>query len=333
MNVLQACHSFAARTLGAFHRDRSAATLTEFVITLPIWIIMMGGLINFGKLGQNTTGQKMEAQRIVWNEVFAASTGKKQAHMFPVEAGGTASATSFALAGTGGNPHKVADGANGLVMSTGLAVDGSWGESYERVLPLKVVPGADVPDVYYDPDDVLDGGSPYPHKIVYDGAANSDWKTGNGLYSTIIGFAGNALSGSGALAALGAGDRYGEVYAHPPDQKISLIFGQQVTAHAHANLLVAPSPLKGKEARFGPFILARLVAEGEKNYSVMMNFGKSEWKNSGGYKRDTPGSPSDQINGQKGDKVDKEKKKRKKCQGDNPPSWCTSYCAKYKNGC
>jgi hypothetical protein len=318
-----------------FHRDQSGAALTEFVVTLPIWITLFGGVVALGKLGVDTTANQLQTQAAVWDAVFAASTGKKAVHMSTVSGGGAAAAESATLATDGANPHQITTSVNGGVM-TALAAKGSWGESKGRVLPLEYIPGATVPTAEHDPSKVLKVGSDYPMHIVNDGAANANWKSGKGGsgFSKIINMFGDALSGSGALAAIAAGNRYGEVYSATTSQPIDLPFGQSITATSHANLLVAPSPLKGAEANYLPFVLSRLMAEGEKNYSVMMNFGESEWKNTGASRggfSDPTGKLDDEKKKSEEDAKREREDKRDKCNGDNPPADCASFCADY--GC
>jgi hypothetical protein len=336
MNLLAQCQTFVGRILSTFHRNESGATLTEFVITLPIWIVMMGGLINMGQLGIKTTAHQMRTQKVVWSAAFEGSTGKNVAHMSPAVAGIPAVAEAGTLAANSDNPHQIASGADAVVMG-GLEVNGSWGESYLRTRPLVALPGTDAPTPKWAAEDVLEVGSDYPNQIVNDGIVGTDWQ-GNGggsLTSKIMSYAGDALSGSGALAALGAGNRYGEVFAAAPPEDIDLIFGNTVTANSHANLLVAPSPLTGSEARFAPFVLARLVAEGEENYAVMMNFGESEWDNDGAGSRDTPDSPEDDINDQREEDEEDNEERREDCQVPpaDQPSYCEDFCDQIDGGC
>lgn len=268
--------------LSTLHRDQSGAAMTEFVITLPVWILLFAGVITMTKMGMNTVANQLDTQRKLWDGVFEASTGKVAAHMTSATGGGEAAVESYRLAGVSGNPHVIATTANGVTM-TALAGKGSWGESYARTKPFQYLPGADVPNVHGSPGGALRTGSGYPVQIVNDGLANADWKSGSGNgISKVINLFGDALSGSGGLAALAAGIRYGEVYVENPSPPVGTLFGQNFTAMSHANILVAPSPLTGAEADYLPLVLARFVAEGEKNYSVMMNFGESEWDGDGG---------------------------------------------------
>lgn len=284
------------QAVAALHCDQSGAALTEFVITLPVWILLFAGVITMSKMGMNTVANRLDTQTKLWDGVFAASTGKSAEHMTTAGAGGIAAAESIRLAAVSGNPHAIATGANGVVMGA-LALKGSWGESAARTKPFEYLPGANVPSVKLSPGDALQKGSGYPVQIVNDGLANADWKSGGGSgISTVINMFGDALSGSGGLAALAAGIRYGEVYVENPSPPVGTLFGQNFTAMSHANVLVAPSPLTGAEADYLPLVLSRFVAEGEKNYSVMMNFGKSEWdgdsSGDGGYDF---GDPNEQM--------------------------------------
>lgn len=270
------CSAGALRALlRPFHRDQSGTSLTEFVIALPVWILVFMGLLSVSKLGINTTANHMETQAKIWDTVIHA--GKNPLHRTSVGGGGAAVAHSALLAVDPGNPHPIATGYNGTVVMGGLAAAGSWGESYGRTEPLSLVPGTDMPTIHATPDDALVVESTYAQKIVNDGVAGADWSTSGTGITAVIGAMGNIMGGTGAIAALGAGNRYGEVYAESTSEPITVWIGQPVVAHSHANILVGPAPLTGLAAKFAPFGFARIAAQSDKNYSVMMNYGKSEW--------------------------------------------------------
>lgn len=344
MNLFLPIYRRLTRASRGFHQDEAGATLTEFALTLPIWIVMFGGIISVGQLGIGTTANHLSTQTELWDNVVEASTDKNEEHMFPAAAGAAAAMTSAELASRSENPHPIADGANAAVMgdaviSRGLASGGTLGESRARTLPLKAVPGNTIPEkLSHKPEEILEVGSPFPHKVTHDGLAGSSWKTtGSGsVTSKIAHYAGSAMAASGAVAALAAGARYGEVYAAKEDTVIPLAFGNSIKASSHANLLVAPSALTGNEAEYTPYIIARILAEGEHNYAVALRFGKSEWPtgddDSLEFDPDIDFDP-EEIADDARDEAEELQEKGDECTGDNPPSDCDSFCADHPYAC
>ncbi|AWV90379.1 hypothetical protein DFR33_107221 [Bradymonas sediminis] len=268
-----------------FQRDEDGAALTEMVMTLPIWILMLGGIISLGRLGMNTTSNQLDVQTGLWDGVFEvsatddspgsgdSSSDPQWVHFTPISGGAAAAYESGTLAGMSQNPNQIIDGVNSATMGA-MAVTGTLGESYGRTLPLQVVPGHTMPDVTTDPDDVLQVGSPYPKKVTYDGVLNSstDYNTGGGWLSTVTNAIGNVVASAGMVGSLGAGIRYGEVYTES-NYDTDVMFNVTIPASAHANILVAPKPMTGNDAKWRPFLMNRLLAGGEENYSKMMRFG------------------------------------------------------------
>lgn len=309
--------SISTRVGRGFHRDESGASLTEFVISLPVWIILFAGLLGLGKFGLNTTANQLETQTKIWDSVFTESDDA--VHMTTASGGAAAFAKSSELAANSSNPHQVITGLNSLVMTPGLSLAGTWGESFGRAKPLQYIPLLDVPTVYSDPDDVVGGGGGFPLGIVNDGVAGADWSndSGGSALAKVMNQVANVVSGSGVLAAVAAGNRYGEVYAETESDPIDVWIGDPVIAHSHANMLVGPSPLTGGKANYLPFALARIMAEGESEYAVMMNFGESEWEGGSGEGLDIGDDPTGELDEAEEDSEEGiEEEKEKQENGD-----------------
>lgn len=260
-------------------REENGTAVTEFVMFLPVFVVTFAGIVNLGKFGYETTQTQILAQKQLWANVVPITHGIANGgiHMSSVGGGLEAAAHLGGLAGDSDNPQQVADGLEAGVMSLGLAVNGHWGESYARVKPFKVIGFANDVDPTYDATDII-GEQPYPNSLLNDGP-NRPKPDG------IVGVITSVLAGSGAVPAMAAGIRYGEVYG---EQNRSFNVGNvgSYNAEAHYDVLVAPSPLKGIATKM-TFGFAWAFAQAEDNYYVMMNFGESEWEgdSSGGSSR------------------------------------------------
>lgn len=265
--------------------EEDGSSLTEFVMFLPIFIVVFAGIVNLGKLGYSTTQTQVMAQRDLWAKVIPVTHSISDAgdHVTSAGGGGIAAAHLGGLAGDSNNPQQLADGYEAIVM-LGLAAGGHWGESYLRTAIAE--PFADNLERTEDPDDILNERK-FPTSILNDGVANVMPSGG------VIGIVLEYISGSGVVAALAAGIRYGEVFGEK-SESYTLGRAGNFTSSAHYDVLVAPSPLKGFATKTS-WAVARAYAEGQDEYRVMMNFGESEWEG------DSSGNPSSNPFGDLGD--------------------------------
>lgn len=184
------------------------------------------------------------------------------------------------------NPQQIADGYEAFVMGR-MGLQGHWGESYERTRLASLIPGVgnDL-EREASAEDVI-GDQPFPQSILNDGQDRP--RGGGGLMSTLLGF----IAGTGVVTAVGAGIRYGTVFGEHEHTFSVGVLGN-FTAKSHYDVLVAPSPLRGVATKTS-WALARAYAEAEDEYSVMMNFGESEWEgdSSGGGSSDPFGDLGD----------------------------------------
>ena len=266
-----------------FIRGESGSAMTEFVMFLPVFVVTFAGLVNLGKFGYETTQTQILAQNQLWANVMSITHGIADGgeHMSSVAGGGAAAAHLAGLAGDGDNPQPLADLYEAGVMTGGLVVSGHWGESYTRVKPFSLTSLASDVDPKFTASDVI-GDQPFPQSILNDGPNRP---TPSGVVDIITAL----LSGSGALPAMAAGIRYGEVFGEQ-NRTFSVGVIGNYTAEAHYDILVAPSPLKG-EATMMTFGFAWAMAQTQENYRVMMNFGESEWDGA------TSGSINSRVDG------------------------------------
>ncbi|TXD37042.1 hypothetical protein FRC98_09895 [Lujinxingia vulgaris] len=61
---------FVLQRLGALQRDEQGAALTEVVMCLPFFILVFGGLMNLGLVGQQSVATKHVAAHDMWAQVY-----------------------------------------------------------------------------------------------------------------------------------------------------------------------------------------------------------------------------------------------------------------------
>ncbi|MBA2664885.1 MAG: hypothetical protein H0U74_21535 [Bradymonadaceae bacterium] len=296
--------------IDGFHRDQKGSAMTEFVMFLPIWLTVFIGVVALGTIGVETTKVQMSAQKKVWDMAIDSTTsGLGPDLATPVGGGGIAGAKAAELG------RGIGDGAEAIVNITGLAIGGHWGESYERVVLLDAVFDTGIEDLSYLATGVIGDDAKYPRYIVDDSAAGIK-NAASGDDTSIGKLLASFFAATGYVAAAGAGIRYG--MAHGIDtQTFNVAGGRSISAKFHYDMLVSPSPLTGTLGKRAPIAIARLMAESEDNYNVMMNFGESEWEGSGS----NSGSNNLGINTDFGtggakepaDNKDKIAKEKKKC--------------------
>lgn len=271
------------RRLLRFNRNERASAMTEFVMFLPIFVVVFAGIVNLGKFGYSTTQNKILAQKALWTGVIPvthSTTTETGSHMSSVIGGGDAGLHLADLALDGSNPQQAADGVEGGLMGLGLGVGGHWGESYGRTIVVSVLPGVGGDLERHESAEDVIGDQPFPQALLND-SVNRPRGSG-GIVGSILQY----IAGSGVVAALGAGIRYGTVFG---EHEHTFTVGRigSFKSRSHYDVLVAPSPLKGAATKTS-WALARAYAESEDNYSVMMNFGESEWEgdSSGGSSMD-----------------------------------------------
>lgn len=299
-----------------FHRNQKGAALTEFILFLPIWITVFIGVINLGKLGIESTKVQMIAQNKMWAMAVDTSTsGLDSEWAFPSTGGANAASTSADLGrGIGDGFEAVASGFQ--------AAEGHWGESFSKTLPISLVTNS-VDDLTENPKDII-GDAEYPDSIVNDNAARSVMSMSGGGVKTILT---KLVSGSGLTVSFGAGIRYGMAHGRHTES-ISLLRGTSFAPDFHYDVIAAPSPV---ENGFQTFAVARLMAEldSSDNYSVMMNFGESEWEGNGSSSGENdlgiPTDWGDKIDKNNKDSEDKQKEaedKKKECNKNPKPEGC-----------
>ncbi len=303
--------------LKRIHHEQRGAALTEFILFLPIWITAFIGVINLGKLGIESTKVQMIAQSKMWSMAVDTSTSSVTSEW------GVPSVGGINAAGVAGDLGRgVGDGFE-AIGSGFQAAEGHWGESAAKTLPISLLTNS-VDDLTENPEDII-GKAEYPDSIVNDNAARSVMSMSGGGVKAILT---KLVSGSGLTVSFGAGIRYGMAHGRH-SESITLIRGLTATPDYHFDAIAAPSPV---ENTFQTFAVARLMAEldSSDNYSVMMNFGESEWEGNGSSSGDNDlgidTDWNDKIEDNKKDNEDKqkdaEKEKEKECGKTPKPAGC-----------
>lgn len=66
-----------------FHRGEEGTALTELAITLPIFLLLLTGLLHLGNLGQVTVAVKNVAYQEMWRDANEKTQGSSLAHVSP----------------------------------------------------------------------------------------------------------------------------------------------------------------------------------------------------------------------------------------------------------
>lgn len=227
-----------------FWSDERGTSVTEFVITLPVVVIIFAGLVALGRLGHETGKIKIEAQTQMWEEATKSSAGS----------------VSPRTAVTNGS--EFGDILSGIATAGG----GHWGESYTRVMLSSNVPGlANELEPTFTPDDVI-GDAAYANSLVND--AVSAPPSGGGLTSFLT----YAVQLSGAIPHAGAGIKYGYVEGEIQDREVTGFLGQSVSMSARYRTLVPPET-RGEKAAWG---VAWTLSRGQTNYNQLLKWNSSD---------------------------------------------------------
>lgn len=283
--------------LRKFNATQGGSAMTEFVITLPVWIIVFYGIWDISHFPVTGTKVQGEASINMWTEQFDPDK-MKLLSQYSNPLGGAASAATSEVSPsrtkfTGRESMTKVEGVihaaslGGVGYGTGSGSGAGIGSptlteaGYRSYMTL----GAGTPDTYVNTDELVDDTQLYPLYALNDGVTEiREFTSSGGLSSKIAAALGGAMSQSGSILALTAGARYGAVhgsYTEAYGDKMTSVYNLAGIKPASVyDSLVAPRPLQDKEADMVPWGMARLLAEGREQYSVALRFGESEWSDS-----------------------------------------------------
>jgi hypothetical protein len=230
------------------HRHEQGTTLTEFVITLPVFLVVFVGLLQLGTMENSASKVWGEAYRDTWTQTLTVLdsdasliniAGSRPYHLNPSLAG------AMSLAQLANHPprneHRLIQ-ANVLLAEgdvyRNMAGSGHWGEASSRIGPT----GQHVRMRHLDQrtswtaQDVL-GESRLGHGLFNDGPAGAPI-IGGGTSPTLgnLPFAGRATR-----PVIGAGMRYGAVMGKA--ERVETALGWTVHLGTEYTVLVPPVPV------------------------------------------------------------------------------------------
>lgn len=289
------------RRLAWFERDESGATMTEFVIMLPIFVLIFNGVMILGEFARKGSEPPVRAYKATFSKVidFQKSAFAVGWSMQSTAGGGHA---GDQLAGTGwvsdaspvhNRSTSVKVAANAAEASTyGLLVaDGHMGESFARAsapglaMDIEGCEGIEPPasnDCYQlngsddrltrDINDLV-GGSDYAEALLDDSIEFSGF-SGNSFLDVLN----DSLDILGARPALAAGIRYGTVSGR--HEETFTFAGLSKDMNAYYSSLIPPSTTGGGQ---GPRLdalrataVTRLTMESHDHYGELPGIGWSQ---------------------------------------------------------
>ncbi len=252
--------------LKRFYQHEEGATMTEFVMTLPMFIFCFVGIVQLGLFSERSIKVWANAHRETFDPAVSVSqTRFSLVHMQP--------AVGAAYSGvgllTGSKPLNQTGVQRGIVLAAetatygGMALKGHWGESSMRTLPVDaLVDMRWVEGKRTTNSNTIIGSSALARDLLDETSSFSG--SGGGALGAI-----NALlSGSGARPAMAAGQRYGAVVGRATDSMT--VAHRSVNMSAHFNTLVPPFPLEGFEAGAVPLGVVRLTMESHSPYKEIL---------------------------------------------------------------
>lgn len=212
------------------HRDQKGAALTEFVICLPVFIIIFVGVVNLNKLQDKSVAIKVQATNQLWSNAIPVQKSNVSARMLPSVQG------IKTAAHIGSHFRYPISDTVGIAGGAGLAATGHFGESYAMTIPVNAAANIFTKDMQLE----MQGGPVYNNMeltrdLVDDGTVKS-LPNGSGALSYL-----NALiTISGARPAIAAGIRYG--LATGEAQETVNVAGKSYELSTGYDVLVAPKP-------------------------------------------------------------------------------------------
>jgi hypothetical protein len=243
---------------------QDASAMTEFVVGLPIFILLFVGILSFQRIGRAGVIVKAEAHSKMWVKAIGVTKNLMPGwSMSPV----TAAVEAGVFHGkTGGSALDYAlDSGAGVAAVTGVS-GGIMGESYSRVRPFDVVENigdADGEVTYKLNESYLIADKKFIAYDLMNDAVNYSPGAGGGA----LGVLNNIVTGLGARPAIAAGIRYG-ISGDYSTKDVKLFGGQTATFEARSHVANAPRPT----SRYITVAVVRLAMAKEKDYDVAIKF-------------------------------------------------------------
>ena len=244
--------------LTRFNKDEGGSAMTEFVIGLPIFIIIFSGLGSLYQVGYLKLDAIGDANAQLWDNAQNDP---------PIE-----SYTPL------GNLDGITDGGWGNAAISLANASGTYGESYAKVKLSSYIPGSDV-DPEYNVVTITGLKKESPTNILLD---DQPFNTNGVSLNSVTSAVNSLLSIAGGRLALGAGIRYGSETGSSTGESVTTAFGSYT---ADPITLELPRNTAATH-RLIPVALVRLaVAENEALDASIVEFlmdadndeGKPDW--------------------------------------------------------
>lgn len=149
--------SFCRRALAAFGRDERGTAMTEFIITLPVFIIIWVGMLNLYQVERQSVRVKIEAGKQMWQNAMDVADGGLMA---PFDSGVPMMAAANAMGDISSYPSEQGDWM-AQIKNVRMMTNGSVGESEGAMMPLDLTgedPSGSVPgeNLSAYPQDMID---------------------------------------------------------------------------------------------------------------------------------------------------------------------------------
>ncbi len=259
------------RQLHRLDDDERGTTITEFVLTLPIFIVIFIGIVEIGMMNAHSIVVESRAYRMMWTyAVPITKTPVVPIHMAPASGGATALAEMGMIHTRTGLQEAFVTGAE--IGTYGLlTTNGTWGESRARAFiadPFFEFGAGLEGRVVLNPSTSIIGDSDYV-KDLYNESIDFSGSGGGAL-----GALNAILSGAGIRPAIAAGARYGMAVGYWQDQKT--VARITTDFRAHFTTLVAPYPMGGNTNELITTAVTRLTMESHGPYSDLPGIAYSQ---------------------------------------------------------
>lgn len=258
----------------ALDGDQRGTSLTEFAITLPIFVAVMAFVYYMGAAGHVVTDEVNRAHRDLWDDALHHTTAGHdpvgyndpgQPHAHPAS-GADEDRQFFAEQ----QLRQRIDGLNTDVRSEevqtyqALSAGGHWGESHRRTrAPHGQLEFANNADQMTNSPTAVLGGSNYARDLVDDSGGTFELGAGGG---GPLGPAASFGLGESVIPAVGAGIRYGVTHS-VREGEVTFPHGWTIPVRFHFDALVPPTPVANQKT---PTAITRLKLESYQPYSELL---------------------------------------------------------------
>lgn len=253
------------RLIQHFHSDEDGSAMTEFVISLPAFLVIFVAIFQFTMVQAAATEVHVRAAKRVWTAALPVQKTKMmQDHMVPAL---SATKSGPIVNARGGFLSKATDGAAKVI---GLPLTGHFGESYAMVIKYETLGVArfGLPTgnrVKKSVREVVNTG--VAQRMASDGLSKPSASSGLGALSSVIGSVGGRM-------ALGAGIRYGLVEGKD-EKTVTLPGGVSWTTNAMYDVMVSPYPHSSGTDHAQTVGIVRLTIEECQLYSTILGIESS----------------------------------------------------------